>query len=340
MSADTKKKHKLPLLLWLDLETTGLDERRGDILEVAWVLVEVMPSGQWVELDAFAQVMPMMDDMLKRCDPYALKMHAASGLLPENRDTYKQCMATVPGEKAPLSVREVGTLLFETLMRHTRGAGGGKREIRLAGYSVGSFDLRWIEKHWPLAAGLLSHRVMDVSSLRLFVEMIDPDALYPKDKEVTHRAKDDLGVSQRELLDYLWHFGDMHRGVLRPALPVPMPAGAPRLVIIESPYAGDVERNVRYARACMADSLTRGEAPLASHLLYTQPGILNDDIPEERTQGIEAGLAWGRCASLSAFYVDLGMTPGMELGLARARFEGREVERRTIPGWASEEVAG
>lgn len=337
MSADTKKKHKLPLLLWLDLETTGLDERRGDILEVAWVLVEVMPSGQWVELDAFAQVMPVMDDMLKRCDPYALKMHAQTGLLSAARDAYQQRMATVPGEKAPLAVHEVGTMLFETLMQHT----DDKRDIRLAGYSVGSFDLRWIEKHWPLAAGLLSHRVMDVSSLRLFVEMIDPDALYPKDKEVTHRAKDDLRVSQRELLDYLWHFGDLHRGVLPPALPVPMPAEAPRLVIIESPYAGDVERNVRYARACMADSLARGEAPLASHLLYTQPGILDDRIPEERIQGIEAGLAWGRCASLSAFYVDLGMSPGMELGLARARDAGRGVVQRTISGWdAGQEVAG
>jgi hypothetical protein len=47
-----------------------------------------------------------------------------------------------------------------------------------------------------------------------------------------------------------------------------------KLVIIESPYAGEVEANVAYARACMRDSLGHGEAPIASHLLYTQPGIL------------------------------------------------------------------
>lgn len=62
-----------------------------------------------------------------------------------------------------------------------------------------------------------------------------------------------------------------------------------RLVIIESPFAGDVEKNTRYARACVRDSLLRGEAPIASHLLYTQGGILNDDVPAERqhvsTQG-------------------------------------------------------
>ena len=33
-----------------------------------------------------------------------------------------------------------------------------------------------------------------------------------------------------------------------------------RLVILESPYAGDIERNVAYARACLRDSLLRGEA--------------------------------------------------------------------------------
>jgi hypothetical protein len=45
-----------------------------------------------------------------------------------------------------------------------------------------------------------------------------------------------------------------------------------RRVIIESPYSGDVETNVAYARAALRDCLSRGEAPLASHLLYTQPG--------------------------------------------------------------------
>ena len=49
------------------------------------------------------------------------------------------------------------------------------------------------------------------------------------------------------------------------------------IVIIESPFAGDVDKNIEYARKCVRDSLNRGEAPSASHLLYTQPGILDDD---------------------------------------------------------------
>lgn len=83
-------------------------------------------------------------------------------------------------------------------------------------------------------------------------------------------------------------------------------------VILESPYAGDVEKNIKYARACVKDSLSRNEAPIASHLLYTQEGILDDKIGVERDLGILAGLAWKEVAELHVFYIDHGYSQGME----------------------------
>jgi hypothetical protein len=107
-----------------------------------------------------------------------------------------------------------------------------------------------------------------------------------------------------------------------------------RLVILESPYAGDVAKNVRYARAAVRDSLLRGEAPMASHLLYTQEGILKDEVPEERAQGINAGLAWGKAAQATVVYVDLGISKGMLKGIFRAVREGRLVWVRELgPEW-------
>lgn len=106
-----------------------------------------------------------------------------------------------------------------------------------------------------------------------------------------------------------------------------------RLVILESPYAGDVQRNISYARAALRDSLRRGEAPMASHLLYTQPGVLDDNNRDDRQRGIEAGLAWGRVADATVVYTDLGITPGMAAGIARAVLEGRPVERRSLLEW-------
>ncbi len=103
-----------------------------------------------------------------------------------------------------------------------------------------------------------------------------------------------------------------------------------KLVILESPFAGDVESNIKYARECVRDSLLRGEAPIASHLLYTQEGILDDTIPSERQFGIDAGLAWKRIAEMSVVYTDLGISKGMEYGLKAAQAAGLPIEYRKI----------
>lgn len=111
-----------------------------------------------------------------------------------------------------------------------------------------------------------------------------------------------------------------------------------RRVIIESPFAGNIWqrwRNRRYARACLRDSCLRGDAPLASHLLYTQ--ALDDKDKEERRMGIECGLSWGALADATVVYIDRGISRGMVMGIERASREGRVVEYRSlaVPGSAS-----
>ena len=114
-----------------------------------------------------------------------------------------------------------------------------------------------------------------------------------------------------------------------------------RRVVIESPYAAPVGtwaplrwwfrlRNRRYARACMRSSLRIGEAPIASHLLYTQPGVLSDARPAERCLGIDAGLAWGIKADAVAVYTDLGISPGMQAGIYAAHAAKIPVEYRRL----------
>ena len=103
-----------------------------------------------------------------------------------------------------------------------------------------------------------------------------------------------------------------------------------RLVILESPFAGNVDKNVAYARECLRDCLKRGDTPIASHLLLTQPGVLNDSVPDERALGIEAGLAWYSVAQASVVYTDLGISGGMRAGIDRARRHNVPVEFRTL----------
>lgn len=124
-----------------------------------------------------------------------------------------------------------------------------------------------------------------------------------------------------------------------------------KFTIIESPFSGDEERNLKYVRAAMRDCFRRGEIPLASHALYTQPGVLDDNDPEERRQGMHAGFNLRSALCLSsaaevtiAFYTDLGWSGGMVAGRDSADvFFNRYLsitgvapfvtEERTIPGW-------
>lgn len=108
-----------------------------------------------------------------------------------------------------------------------------------------------------------------------------------------------------------------------------------KLVIVESPYAGDIEANVAYAKRCVRDALTRGEAPIASHLLFTQDDILNDLIPDERLLGREAGLAWTAVADVMAVYTDRGISTGMRQAIDHAERVGLPVEMRQIGGGAA-----
>lgn len=107
-----------------------------------------------------------------------------------------------------------------------------------------------------------------------------------------------------------------------------------RLVIVESPYAGDVRGNVAYARRCIRDCLMRGESPIASHLLLTQDGVLDDCDPDERDLGLRAGHAWMARADAVVVYEDRGITDGMASGIRSALSAGRKVEYRRIGGGA------
>lgn len=93
-----------------------------------------------------------------------------------------------------------------------------------------------------------------------------------------------------------------------------------RRVVVESPYAGDVDANVEYLVQCLADSLSRQEAPFASHRMY--PGVLDDADRDQRELGIAAGYEWMMMADMVVFYVDRGFSPGMLRALDRVRTLG------------------
>lgn len=116
-----------------------------------------------------------------------------------------------------------------------------------------------------------------------------------------------------------------------------------RFVVLESPFAAptaaEVEANLAYARAACHDALVRyGEVPFASHIKYTQDGILDDTIAWERGLGIAAGLAEGMLAQKTVVYVDRGFSSGMLKGIELALNAGRTVELRTLKNWDEQPI--
>lgn len=116
-----------------------------------------------------------------------------------------------------------------------------------------------------------------------------------------------------------------------------------KIVCLESPFkpsAADVARyagtyseaellrqNLIYARLALLNSLMRGEAPLASHLLYTQVWSERDDL---RDAGIKAGIEMHHRCDMVALYADLGISSGMGLASNNAKLIGVEQTRRVI----------
>jgi|SRR5215469_2815284 len=107
-------------------------------------------------------------------------------------------------------------------------------------------------------------------------------------------------------------------------------------VIVESPFAGGFA-NVRYARECVRDCIDRGESPFASHLLYAQKGLLDDNIPAERKKGIDAADSWREVSDCVCVYMDNGVSAGMVEGIVRAAKLGKTIKLRWLKS-ATKEV--
>lgn len=105
-------------------------------------------------------------------------------------------------------------------------------------------------------------------------------------------------------------------------------------VMIESPYRTQdiVLRGVYldYRDDCIRDSLERGEAPFASHRFY--PDFLDDDDPHDRDIGMMCNQAWQEVAEEVAFYIDHGMSEGMENALMWANDMGLRIDIRSLRG--------
>jgi len=117
----------------------------------------------------------------------------------------------------------------------------------------------------------------------------------------------------------------------------------PTPVLIESPYSGDIETNVKYAYQCLQHSYAcKNEAPIATHLLYTklskdEPATGNsawiaDGVNElmGRDYALACGDALRKALGFCVFYEDLGWSSGMKHALDHCKKANIAYEIRTL----------
>lgn len=113
------------------------------------------------------------------------------------------------------------------------------------------------------------------------------------------------------------------------------------VVILESPYSGDIDRNVAYLQRAMHDARTRGEVVIAPHMMWTQHHLCPthyvsdyDAKYEVPNGGREIALQQihelRRRADLIVFYMDYGMSSGMRDGMDQCIKENLKFEERTL----------
>lgn len=97
-----------------------------------------------------------------------------------------------------------------------------------------------------------------------------------------------------------------------------------KLIYVASPYAGDVKKNIEFAKKACRHVMNEGHAFFAPHLLY--PQFLNDKNPAERQSGLNMGLAMlTRCDELWCYGGRI--SPGMLLEIQEASRIGIPIRR-------------
>ena len=108
-----------------------------------------------------------------------------------------------------------------------------------------------------------------------------------------------------------------------------------KLIYVASPYAGDIKRNVEFAKQACRHVMEQGHAFFAPHLLY--PQLLDDSDPQERQFGLDMGLTMlSKCDGLWAFgdHISLGMYAEIDeakrLGIPVQRIKGFELTEKEV----------
>ena len=168
------------VLVWIDMEMTGLDPEVDVILEIASLVTDndlnVIAEGPVLAVHQEEGVLARMDD-------WNVEHHTESGLVERVR-------------RSPVSVTEAEALTLGFVQRHAE-----KHSAPLCGNTVWQ-DRRFLKRYMHSLEDWLHYRIVDVSTVKELARRWKPELVDRFKKRNTHRALDDIRESVAELRYY------------------------------------------------------------------------------------------------------------------------------------------
>ncbi len=171
-------------LIWVDLEMTGLDPDRDVVIEIASIVTDS-------ELNTVAEgpviAVHQANAVLEAMDEWNTNHHTRSGLVDRVR-----------ASDVDESSAEVQTLAF---LRQWVPAGTSP----ICGNSICQ-DRRFMARHMPRLERYFHYRNLDVSTLKILMQLWRPELEQGIVKAGSHQALEDIRESIEELRYYRQHF--------------------------------------------------------------------------------------------------------------------------------------
>jgi oligoribonuclease len=197
------------MLVWMDLEMTGLDHTTDVIVEIATLVTD---DDLTIVAEGPDLVVHQPDEVLARMDPFVVDMHTTSGLLEAIK-------------ASTITLEEAGAATLEFIRGHVPEPA----TVPLCGNSIGT-DRRFLAAYLPEIEQYLHYRSIDVSSVKELVKRWYPGLNGSRPhKQGTHRALDDIRQSVQELRFY------RERVFRTEAAEPPTPSESPETPVAESP---------------------------------------------------------------------------------------------------------
>jgi len=170
------------VLVWMDLEMTGLDPATNVIVEIATMVTDddlaIVAEGPDLVVHQPESAMAAMDDVVR-------KMHARSGL-------------TEAIAASSLSLADAGAATLDFIRSQVPEAA----TVPLCGNSIAT-DRRFLAAYLPEIENWLHYRSIDVSTVKELCRRWYPDAYAAAPRKAgAHRALDDIKESIAELAYY------------------------------------------------------------------------------------------------------------------------------------------